>query len=162
MQFYRWHLVRGRKLMKNPVHFGPVSEAWMTPRSLAPKVEVTPPWRKWLPYDRTERRWYGRYKTDRWWRGVIFRVWKSFRETWVWWRSTCYEVDYLPRRIFKGGEGEFETKMSKQFPDRRWRAALQEEWWKREGRKSVAHLCKIRRGKSTHPWIMPFGSCRYN
>ena len=120
----------------------------MTPRSLTPKAEVTPPGgndsRTTVPnvVDASATKQTGDDEAS-------FSEYGRVSE-----RAECGGgvpvTRYLPRRIFKGGEGEFETKMSKQFPDRRWRAALQEEWWKREGRKSVARLCEIRRGKSTH------------
>lgn len=78
------------------------------------------PWWKWLLYDCTKRWWCGRYKTDGWWRGIIFQVWV---ESWVWWKST---IDFQRRkRRFWGGKVETISRY----------ATLQEEWCRQEGKK---------------------------
>ena len=43
----RIHLISGVRGVND-------SPAWVTPRSLTPEAEMTPPWREWLPYDRDD------------------------------------------------------------------------------------------------------------
>ena len=69
------------------------SPAWVTPRSLTPKAEMTPPWREWLPYDRDDA-------LPQNWFAAIFRITRCLNFQQIC-RPTCLSIQYTPSK----GEG---------------------------------------------------------
>ena len=81
----------------------PVSEAWMTPRSLTPKAEMTPPWREWLPYDRDDA-------LPQNWLAAIFRITRCLNFQQIC-RPTCLSIQ-MSRDSREDGEQKVSNSIS--------------------------------------------------